>query len=273
MNMVRYILCTFIIIAVSLPSCSFLYGPAVDGQDEEVSFISPDELPGLAYWFAADREVTIDISNPTPNSVIYWKNLSGNNYDAAQATQVNQPILVENVLNGKPVIRFSGGQCLSYTADHYIGSSYTIFFAVRTTSHSALENYFIGGTGTTVNTNLMIGYRYSSPTVSFLHANWGWDLVEVITADTDGELFSCSFDANTSRSSYHNGTFLISSTDSNYTTPLSSYAGSTIGCTYFGISNLFFNGDIAEYIGYTRVLTESERQAVEAYLNNKYGLY
>ena len=138
MNMLRYILCTLFIIAVSLPSCSFLYGPAVDGQDEGSSF-SPDKLPGLVYWFAADRGVTIDTGNAIPNSVLTWVNQAGNGYDATSVSQNVQPLRIDNILNGKPVIRFDtianpNNPYLIYNGTLYVGSSYTIFLAVITSN-------------------------------------------------------------------------------------------------------------------------------------------
>ena len=38
-------------------------------------------------------------------------------------------------------------------------------------------------------------------------------------------------------------------------------------------SSMYMDGYIAEIVGYTRILSETERKRVEAYLNAKYKLY
>lgn len=277
MSMLRYILCTLIIVAASLPSCSFLYGPAVDGQDDGESFISPDELPGLAYWFAAYKGVTIDTGNATPNSVSTWENLAGNGLNGTTVNQIYEPVRVDNVLNGKPVIRFdttANPNCpfFSYDGTLYVGSSYTIFLAV-VTSASYPDNIIIGGQTTSLHENLMIGFASSN----LINNHWGADLIVSVIRDTNGELITCALDKNVAKYTYYNGTIAAYTTDSsgnNLIAPLISNAGACIGRVYWGMgAEAYFNGDIAEYIGYTRKLTDSEIQAVEAYLNNKYGLY
>jgi hypothetical protein len=60
---------------------------------------------GLVAWFMADVGVTKDGSNRVSN----WADQSGNSRDAVQATAANKPLWMPGMVNGKPVLRFEGG--------------------------------------------------------------------------------------------------------------------------------------------------------------------
>ena len=60
----------------------------------------------LLLWLMADAGV--DTLNGT---VSRWHDQSGNGNDVIQTNASRQPLLVANILNGKPVIRFGGESC------------------------------------------------------------------------------------------------------------------------------------------------------------------
>ena len=66
----------------------------------------PVEPPkqNLQLWLKADAGVTADASG----GVTAWADQSGQANHAAQPNATQAPKLVENVLNGKPVLRFEG---------------------------------------------------------------------------------------------------------------------------------------------------------------------
>jgi hypothetical protein len=95
------------------------------------------------------------------------------------------------------------------------------------------------------------------------------DLLKSISTYTSiiSKTHSFVFSKESGRALYTNGgTGTINAT---LTSPLTSYAGSSIG--NYRNQN-YYNGAIAEIIFYTRALTDKERQGVEAYLAKKWGI-
>ncbi len=58
---------------------------------------------GLQLWLKADAGVTA-----SGGAVTVWADQSGNHNDATQSIELYAPVLVENAVNGKPVLRFDG---------------------------------------------------------------------------------------------------------------------------------------------------------------------
>lgn len=64
----------------------------------------PTAISGCTFWLDAEySEIDLDGSN----GIIQWKGVGGGPV-AAQATVASRPLLVANVLNGKPAVRFDG---------------------------------------------------------------------------------------------------------------------------------------------------------------------
>jgi hypothetical protein len=59
---------------------------------------------GLSLWLSADSGVTTGSSG----AVESWLDQSGNGHDASQLVAQDQPTLVQNALNGHPVMQFNG---------------------------------------------------------------------------------------------------------------------------------------------------------------------
>jgi hypothetical protein len=66
-------------------------------------FASPQTLPGLALWLDANVNSSV-VRAPT---VSQWNDLSGYSRHFTQGNPSQQPTYVANVLNGKPIVRFS----------------------------------------------------------------------------------------------------------------------------------------------------------------------
>jgi hypothetical protein len=65
---------------------------------------SPDQLPGLALWLDASVGITANAAH----AISGWTDRSVHHNDAAQITAANQPVLVNQVINGRPAIHFNG---------------------------------------------------------------------------------------------------------------------------------------------------------------------
>lgn len=83
---------------------------------------SPTDIDGLAIWLDAYDPSTITLSG---SNISQWNDKSENSNHAAQGNAVNQPIYLENGLNGRPSVQFLGDQLvitdnasLDYTTCH-----------------------------------------------------------------------------------------------------------------------------------------------------------
>jgi len=210
---------------------------------------------GIRFWVSADT-INPNDSNQVRlaggNTYLQdWVDQSGNRLDASQSFVTAQPQYVANALNGKPVLRFSGAQYLS-TALAQISGDKAIFVVQRRTSSAigteitgtASTGHFLGNNGTSetkgrlgVAHDLALAGSLNNAIVkSYIRAG-GTETLRVNYTSASG----------TSAPDVANGFYRIS------------------GSTYYA-----FIGDIAEVIIYNRALSDSERQAVEYYLQLKW---
>jgi hypothetical protein len=84
-------------------SAGMLDTAAGEGGAPSQSF-SPDQLPGLALWLDAGVGVTASAAH----RVSAWTDRTAHHNDASQTVAANQPLLVNEVINGHPVIHFDG---------------------------------------------------------------------------------------------------------------------------------------------------------------------
>src|SRR5205814_8881189 len=85
---------------------------------------------GLQLWLIADAGVTAGAGG----KVTAWQDQSGNGNNAAQTTADMSPLLVNNAINGKPVLRFDGVDDFLEVADSdsvSITGDITTFFLVK----------------------------------------------------------------------------------------------------------------------------------------------
>jgi hypothetical protein len=99
---------------------------------------APDTLAGLQLWLRGDAGVTYD----NAAAVSQWRDQSGSDNHATQATAARRPQLVRAVVRGKPAIRFDGVddylaiEQLNYAAAGAI-TGLTCFALLRTTAVQA----------------------------------------------------------------------------------------------------------------------------------------
>ena len=149
-----------------------------------------------------------------------------------------------------------------------VNKAFTIFVVSQRTVSS--ENFFMRGTNTAANSNLLIGHGGPAPATSIRFAYYANDLdYGSVPTYTTGELPSIiSFHySKPNRAIYYNGTLGVSDTNS---TDLASWTGAMVGGG--GGSWLAYQGKIFEIIIYGAVLTTGQRQLVEGYLAQKWGI-
>ena len=88
------------------------YGWAIQERDPRLAGMplrrqnwTPASLSGLVAWYEADR-ITGVLADGT--AVASWTDLSGHGYDLNMSTGAFQPIFKTNILNSKPCVRFDG---------------------------------------------------------------------------------------------------------------------------------------------------------------------
>ncbi len=120
-------------------SCSFTEGDLMD-----ISFDEKLPVSGAQIWLRASSGTYTD----STGGVYYWEDRSGSGNDART---MHKPLLVENALNGLPVLRFSGAQYMRLP-EFMEQNNFTFFIVAR--SEKASGRYFsdYGDAGTFIPT-------------------------------------------------------------------------------------------------------------------------
>lgn len=232
---------------------------------------------GLRMWLDAS---TLSLNNNDP--VSSWTDQSGNGFHAAQATVGFQPKYLTNVVNGMPAIQFNTDDFLEFDGNVIVNTNYTIFAVVRRTSAGASgstssHHYFLGGTASTANRNLHVGWRSNTTFTQDQYSNEINTYVTAFNAGTEAPLILSARHSSTfseGKDAYINGglrgvsLYPVASRYSHMT----AWAGASIGRYIDGTIDTRFNGWVAELIMYNRYLSDAERKSVETYLGNKYGI-
>ncbi len=227
---------------------------------------TPDDIFGLSLWLDANdlSKITKDGSN----NVSQWRDKSYYGFVFSPIGS-NYPVYSATGFNNKPTITFNnknGFNITSQTNPYSVpATNLTIFFAGhQNTTNGA--NYLIDLVSASVSFGLNLnmngsnywykqgGTLYPGTTQSGnVYATWVFD---------DG--------ANPEASLYING--VLNQSNNTFNSLSASYTCFNIAqaCSGGGPTNFF--GEISEVILYTRTLTTKERQNVELFLKNKWGL-
>ena len=222
---------------------------------------------GLQVWVRSDAGVGLDDSG----NVFAWADLSGSGNYAIQSTVAARPILASSALNGMPSLRFDGARFLSIpTSLPSFAPGVTAFAVAKPTAVASWGRYFDFGSGQGIN-NLFLGREGTTDNLYW----WAFTPSGNATARGTGLLPLNQYQlAEVTENAaaiklFVNGTLATTSAGA-------APANVALASNYIGKSNWSgdpnFQGEIAELIVYNRVLTDSERQQVENYLNRRYQL-
>jgi alpha-tubulin suppressor-like RCC1 family protein/predicted small metal-binding protein len=224
--------------------------------------IVDEQLPvssGVKLWLKASSGVT---TNGT-GQVSQWADQSGNDNHAAQATGSAQPQWISEAIYGKPAVRFDGvNDRLGFSAID--ATNFTVCVMYRMTGHKAwagpINNRVAGKYGFQV----VSGTSDTGIYVPHL-ALWNGSAesgnkrsVSALALPTDPQMQVWTSDGHY----YQQG---VEQSVVNGVGGWASY-GAYIGCGWD-----YMAGDIAEVIVYDRVLSGTERQTMESYLQGKYA--
>jgi len=203
------------------------------------TLIDLNSLGSLEYWFDPEFGVQVDGSN----AISSWVSNSTNLYEVNQATSSMQPILLNDVINGKSGVSFDGTDQLN-GGSVALGSVFSVFMHNNTglTIHSGLISpvanprfaLSLGSTGQVLATysSAFTNFRVNQTVTSTVPSNI-WLLVSSVRANTQNF-----------------ATFSFSPAHSGYNRII---------------------GLMMENIGYSTVLSESDKILIEDYLRCKFA--
>jgi hypothetical protein len=226
------------------------YGPA----------FLPSSIADLFAWHDAGQGVTIDVG------VSQWSDLSGNGHHLVQATGIKQPLLVNGVINGKPVVRFDGVDDFLETTLGATVSAHTFFMVFKgTVSGTDLGLMRLSNTsgtqqGLTWHANSAI-YSYHGDGSRYVRVSGRSPGVPyIVTRLWNGGLTAADMNL-----------WVNNTAGTKYSTPVATFLSAKYNLGQCStISGGYFGGDIAEVLLYNRALEQSEIDTIERWLAAKY---
>ena len=215
----------------------------------------PTSIAGCALWLDAADLTTITQSG---GAVSQWNDKSGNGNNAVQATSANQPISGTITQNGLNVLNLTG-KTMTYPTISL--TTMTVFCVYRQLDFTSYRQ------------PLSVG------AFAFFYAHGGTVGIGRLGATDEASADWSTYGLNTSAYTIYGGTVSISGSTTtnlyfNGTNAASNTVNSSGGVVRYeiGRSELINSGYIAEIILYNTVLTATQRQSVESYLAQKWGL-
>lgn len=222
---------------------------------------SPDSVSGLELWLAADEITGLADTDP----VATWPDLSGNGRDATQATGVSQPLYRTAQVNGLPAVKFDGSNdylTVAYALANASGSDATHFLVLSGTVGTPLSTRSGGSKGWIIRHSIY-AHIGGSPNIS---TGLGVSTWQLLTVERSGLSIATRVNAAASSS----GT-------------ISSFGASAVAVTHLGgedgtddassaPNTQFADHFVAELLSYSAALGTTDRDAVEAYLMDRYAL-
>ena len=241
-------------------------------------------VAGYSFWLDANDATAFTFSSS--NIVSQWDDNGGSN-NATQATVAKQPTRETGVLNGKAVVRFSGGATKALNLGTKIATgAYTLFIVINRSSSI---------TAATAGNILLMSSQASAspPNDGIIAGNWtgsytnerliwnGTDGAQNYgvgynTADisSGGHIFSFDKDASTGRAIRIDNTSVTlqnSTTGGNFTSTIYSGNYDIIGNWLAIDQNYSWGGDIAEILLYGSQLSSGDIDLNYSYLKTKWG--
>ncbi|MDA7823847.1 DUF2341 domain-containing protein, partial [Opitutales bacterium] len=220
---------------------------------------TPPIIKNSSLWLDAADTSSNSIQLGSGN-VSVWKDKSGNGYNVSQSAGGSRPSPVANGQNGLQTLSFDG------SADHLRSTTFSIsqpfsVYAVAKSTGTSGKGYLFDGV-TDNNQRSLLAFHYDSK-IQIWAASWA----NTNLATPNGFVnISATFDSSNSRVVL-NGNVVsgLNPSTRNLTN------GITIGGNYLS-SGDYFKGEMAEIIIFNKNHSNTEREEVEGYLAQKWGL-
>jgi len=246
---------------------------------KNTSYFNPTLISGCSLWLDGADPAGNGVIPANGTSITSWvdKSLSGNT--CSNASSANSPVLFSSILNGKPVLSFTGPAVLNTTTSQWLDNTVmafpnttnTIFALVynnnSTTKSFTANNYIISGRA-----DALISYSsYSGNNfATFVGSGSGWNDLNTNTPsqNMNGVWAITGMSKNSSTlTPYYNGVALNTKSGT-----MASTTGFIIGDAPSGYRGQCWNGYMAEIIMFPTVLENTQRQQIEGYLAWKWGV-
>lgn len=230
---------------------------------------SPTDIAGLKLWLKPETLASNYVNN---DPVSTWSDVSGNGNDATASGSL-RPLLKAHIVNGKSVIRCDGTD--DYMTGTLVNSGTTItqfvVFSMDAASGAYGRMLSVGQTGHNDYDALMYMAslsRYSTNNALDACRSYPSACVNGNIPATPGTFYYYTQESDGS-------TFAAWGNGTSYFSPISQ--SGTFNITNYNLCSdtvpgQYGKNDIAEVIIYNTALNTADRQKVEAYLKNKYGL-
>lgn len=217
---------------------------------------APNTLSGLHAWWKADSLV---LANGA--AVASWADSGSGGFTATQATAGLRPTYVTNVVNGLPVVRFTGGAARFLVSGASSSLTDETIFVVLNHGGRAIEPIrATSGDGGVI-------FQVRAGIMALSGQNTG--IRRDATTVTNATNFFVQSASHTTAAT----AFYVNGAAAGSGIGLTPTAGRTtvIGADPVAAAE-YVDGDIAELIVYNRVLTTAERATVHSYLQDRYAI-
>jgi len=247
----------------------YAYAAGLTGAAATLTGFTPAGLSGLSLWLDASQLTGI----ADGGAVASWTDFSGSSRHAVQATGTKQPIYRSSgaliTPGGKPALQFDG-------VDDSVASTWsnagdqTQFIVAASTSTSGLRSLF-GAAGNRGGLEMRWNNGTSLSNEVDNYASIG---SYTITQPTTYQQLTSDYTYASGNMTAHvwlNGTQVISVTTTGDTSKQITPAAGRLLAAQGSPAISFLQGGIAEFIEYNRLLTSTERTAVQNYLKSRHG--
>ncbi len=226
------------------------------------SVVYDTSLPSdsLQLWISADRGLQL-----SEDKLVNWLDASNQLNNARQPLATNQPVLVDSVINNKPVIRFNGSSSyLTLPEADELGiqnSDYELFIVTRSTSSELQFLYSGASEAYELHLNGGLGARVIPRSGVYIDSGSPSDY-------TNGQAYIINSQISSTSGGLRIDDELVALVNSN--SQNSSNVAINLGRRFNG--SYYLNGDVAEMIIYNKALSANDRESVVSYLSNKYDI-
>lgn len=234
---------------------------------------APTDISGCSLWLDGNDDTKFDLSGPASNSILAWKDKSGNGWDVSQGLSTGRPTYVTN--DRYKYVNFVAANTqriffdTRFLSNRVFNRSFS-FFAVVTNDSTQANNCFFGATVNSSRNQLIVGWRSSQLGFGFNGDDANLTIGDQMTSNSFvyPKIIYFEHDSTTfDKRMYSNAMFCLRKSGG------SNLLGATSQCIGFanlGVTQPYFNGRVCEVLFYDRLLPTSNIQTLHGYLMNKW---